>query len=122
MTEMPVEKHSKFAVAATILPLAVWVYLGLLTLLVISKPFVRFVNWIFRDDGLGALGVSLILAIFLFGVIPIAGHLAGIVCGIIGLFSKNKMRIFAVIGLILNITPFAIGLILYKSGYSFGSK
>ena len=113
--------HSRPAVASTILPLAIWVYLGLLTLLVISKPFVQFVNWIF-DDSLGALGVVFILAIFLFGVIPIAGHLAGIVCGIIGLFSKNKKRIFAVIGLILNIAPFVIGLILYKSGYSFGSK
>ena len=83
--------HSKLAVASTILPVAVWVYLGLFFLLLSWKPFFRFLDWIFGgDSSLGALGVILILAIFLFGVIPIAGHIAGAICGIVGLFFQRQ--------------------------------
>jgi len=116
--------HSKPAIVSTILPLLVWAYLGLLILIVTRRSFWRFVDWIFRSDSnsLGALGVVLILGIFLFIVIPIAGHLAGAICGITGLFSKDKKRIFAVIGLFLNISPFVVGLILYESGFDFGIK
>lgn len=120
---MSEKKHSKLAIASTILPLAVWVYLGLFLLLLSWRPFFRFLDWIFGgDNSLGALGVILILAIFLFGVIPVAGHLAGAICGIIALFSKDKKRICAVIGLILSVLPFVVGLILYQSGYDFGLK
>ena len=113
--------HSKLAIASTIIPIVIWAYLGLLILIVIWRPFWRFVDWIFRDDSssLGALGVVLILAIFLFGVIPIAGHLAGIIFGVIGIFAKNKKRVFAVIGSILNVLPFVAGLIIYATGYKF---
>lgn len=113
--------HSKLAVASTILPLAVWSYLGLFVLILSWRPSGRFIDKIFGDS-IGALGVFIILAIVLFGVIPVAGHLAGAICGIIGIFSKNKKRIFAVIGLILSVLPFAVGLILYESGYDFGIK
>ena len=78
----------------------------------------RFVDRIFGDS-LGALGVVFILVIFLFGVIPVAGHLAGLICGMIGLFSKDKKRIYAVIGLILSVVPFVAGLIFYESRYGF---
>lgn len=113
--------HSKLAIASTILPLAIWVYVGLLTLIVIWRPFWRFANWILGDS-LGALGIVFILAIFLFGVIPFAGHPAGAICGIVGLFSKDEKRIFAVIGLFLSSLPFGIGLILFESGFDFGIK
>ena len=113
--------HSKAAIASTILPIAIWIYLGLLGLLVIWKPFLKFLNRIFGDS-FGALGAAFILAIFLFGIIPFAGHQAGAICSIIGLFSKDKKRIFAVIGLVLNILPFGIGLILYETNFDFGIK
>lgn len=113
--------HSKTAIASTILPIAVWSYLGLSGLILSWRPSLRLVDRIFGDS-IGALGVAVILAVFLFGLIPIAGHLAGAICGIIGLFSKDKKRIFAVIGLVLNILPFGIGLILYISGFDFGIK
>jgi hypothetical protein len=121
MPEISVKKHSKLAVASTILPLAVWFYLGLSFLLLSWKPSMRFVDWIFGDS-IGALGVVIILAVILFGVIPIAGHLAGAICGIIGLFSKDKKRIYAVVGLTLSVVPFVAGLIVYESGYDFGIK
>ena len=107
--------HSKFAVTATILPLAVWVYLGLFFLLINWRPFFNFLNRMTGFDHMGLLEV-LILTTFLFGVIPVAGHLTGAICGIIGLFSKDKKRIYAVIGLILSVIPLAIGLILYAFG------
>jgi hypothetical protein len=112
-------KHSKLAVASTILPLAVWLYLGLtLGLIFRWRGFWRLVDRIFGDHS-GGLIVVIILAVILFGVIPVAGHLAGIICGITGLFSKDKKRIFAVIGLVLSVLPLAVGLILYLSGYGF---
>lgn len=119
MTKISAKRHSKLAIASTILPLAIWLYLGLLGLIIIWRPFWRFVDWLFGNS-VGALGVIFILAAVLFAIIPAAGHLAGMICGFIGLFSKNKKRIFAVIGLILNILPIAVGLIIYESGYDFG--
>jgi hypothetical protein len=110
--------HSKLGVVSTILPLAVWLYLGFSFLLLSWKPSLRFVDRIFGNST-GALGVVIILAIILFGLIPITGHLAAIVCAITGLFSRDKKRIFAVVGLILTILPLAIGLLLYGAGYDF---
>jgi hypothetical protein len=112
--------HSKLAVASTILPLAVWLYLGLMLGLILrQRAFWRFVDWIFSDIGVDGLLVVTLLAVILFGLIPIAGHIAGAICGIIGLFSKDKKRFFSVIGLVLSVLPLAVGLILYVSGYDF---
>jgi len=110
--------HSKFGVASTILPLAVWLYLGFSFLLFSWKPFGIFVDRILGDSSNGLLAVIL-LAVILFGVIPIAGHLAGAICGIIGLFSRDKKRVLAVVGLIMSILPLAVGVVLYVSGYDF---
>lgn len=35
------------------------------------------------------------------------------ICGITGLFSGDKNRVFAVIGVIISVLPLAVGLILY---------
>jgi hypothetical protein len=110
--------HSKLAVASTILPVAVWVYLGLSGLILSWKPVWKLVDQVLGNS-LGALGLFIILLAILFGLIPVAGHLAGAVCGIIGLFSRDKKRIFAVIGVGLSVLPLAVGLILYESGYDF---
>lgn len=52
------------------------------------------------------------LALIVYFFIPIAGHLIGFILGLIGLTSKQNLRIFAVIGTILNLL-LPIGYVIY---------
>ena len=113
-------KHSKLGISSCLIAVGVWVYFAMLFYVVFYvKSFPKFFNDYFFPDsnGIGALGVAIILFAFLFAGIPVIGHFIGFICGIIGSFAKNKQRLFAITGIFLNALPFAIGLILYFIGY-----
>ena len=57
--------HSKLAVASTILPVAVWLYLGLSGLILSWRPFWKLVDRVLGDS-LGALRIFIGLLVILF--------------------------------------------------------
>lgn len=112
--------HSKLGIFSTVLPFIIWVYLGILTLVFLktdlfSKFFEKYVSSQEGGmvKGMGDFGVALALLFFLFIILPIAGHLLGLILGIIACFSKNKKRLFGIVGLCLNLIPFFVLLILF---------
>ena len=109
--------HSKFALAATILPLAVWVYLAIVIgLFYVSGKF----GGSFFSGYEGGWAIGLVFYFFVFIAIPVGAHLSGFLFGVLALFSKSQKRVFAVTGMILSILPFAVVSILYASGCKFG--
>ncbi|MBX7169973.1 MAG: hypothetical protein K1X72_03375 [Pyrinomonadaceae bacterium] len=118
-------KHSRFGIASTILALCIWLYLAISLLLFFeTNLFTSFYDKFLSSNqggmikGMGDFGLFILLMLFLFLVVPILGHLCGIVLGLIGSFSKTKIRVFGVIGLFLNILPFVLLGILYLVGSS----
>lgn len=121
MSELFIKKHSKLGIASTILAISIWIYFGLLLYLflytdVISK---NLNNILPESNGIAdfkGFGVAILLLGIIFLVIPIFGHFIGFILGISGCLIKNKKKLFAVIGLSLNILPFALGIIFYVIG------
>jgi hypothetical protein len=112
MSEMP--KHSKLGIASCLIALGIWGCLALIFALILNfESFSKFLGDSFFKLLNIETGLAVIVVVFLFGVIPIGGHLLGIIFGIAGSCAKNKQRVFAVIGLILNILPFFIIPILF---------
>ncbi len=115
--------HSKLGIASTLLAVGTWIYLAISLLLFFQTSlFTKFYDNFLSSNqggmikGMGDFGAFILLILFLFLVIPILAHLCGIVLGLIGSFSKTKIRFFGVIGLLLNILPFVLLGILYLVG------
>lgn len=116
-------EHSKSGIFSTLFALIIWIYLGLITLVFLKTDlFSKFFDKYFSSrkggmvNGMGDIGVAIGLLFFLFIILPIFGHLLGLILGIIGCFSKNKKRLFGIIGLCLNLLPFFVLLILFLIG------
>lgn len=116
-------EHSKSGIFSTVIAFIVWMYFGILTLVFLKTDyFPKFFEKYFSSHeggmvkGMGDLGVALALLFFLFIILPIAGHLLGLILGIISCFSKNKKRLFGIAGLCLNLFPLFVFLILFLIG------
>ena len=116
-------KHSKLGIASTLIAIGIWIYFALAVVLFLNTDFfAKIFDTIFSSKqggmvkGFGDSGVAILLLIVLFIGIPVLGHLLEMIFGLFGIFSKTKNKIFSVIGLILNILPFILGLILFLIG------
>ena len=104
------KKHSKFGIASTLLALGIWLYVGISAFIFIK------IDESGNSQIFGSLSTLILSAFILFLVLPIIGHILGIILGIVGCFSKTRIRVFGVIGLILNVLPFVLGLTLFLFG------
>jgi len=110
-------KHSKLGIASCLIAIGIWLSLALIFVLILNvNSFSKFLEDAFNKLLSIETGLAVIVILFLFGVVPIRGHILGVIFGIIGSFAKNKQRVFAVIGLILNILPFVIIPLLFVFG------
>lgn len=111
------QKHSKLGIASCLIAIGIWTLFFLFFVLSLnSDGFSKFVETTFYDLLHINTGLTVIVMVILFGVIPIGGHILGAIFGIIGSCGKNKQRSFAVIGLILNILPLVFLPLLYAFG------
>jgi hypothetical protein len=98
MSEIAAKKHSRFGIASCVIGVFNLVYVG---------------EWVFGWLGIfnrlvgdgPVLGLLVVPLIFLVGGL---GILTGILGGIGGLFESGRNRLFAVIGLVINLVPPAI--------------
>lgn len=98
-------KHSKHGIASCLIAIGIWFSLALIFGLIIAQISVsKLVGNVFHEF----LNIEIGLVI--------GGHILGIIFGIVGSCAKNKKRVFAVIGLILNILPFVIIPLLFVFG------
>jgi len=67
-------------------------------------------------------GVAIVILAVVFLIVPAAVHLLGIVLSLIGIIRKSKKNLFPTLGLILNLLPLGILLVLYIIGGVLPSK
>jgi len=107
-------KHSKLGIASCLIAISIWLSLALIFVLILNvNSFSKFLEDAFYKLLSIETGLAVIVILFLFGVIPIGGHILGVIFGVVGSCAKNKQRVFAVIGLILNILPLVIVPLLF---------
>ena len=122
MSETIPKKHSRLGLASIILALGIWLYLIISGLLFFrTEFFTKFYNSYLNNkrggmvEGFGDLAVFILFLLFLFVFIPGVGHLLGFIFGFIGSLSQTKKRLFGIIGIILNLSPFILVFIWYVS-------
>lgn len=67
-------------------------------------------------------GAAVVILAVVFLIVPAAGHLFGIIISLIGIFRKGKKKLFPTLGLILNLLPLVILIVLYVLGSIMPSK
>jgi hypothetical protein len=102
-------QHSKLGIASVLIAIVVWGYFLLLGTLLLKTELAN--NLFPKDMGFIAQAAAFLLIILFVLLLPLAGFLAGLVFGIFGIFQKTRKRVFAVIGLILNVLPLIFGVI-----------
>lgn len=128
MNETIDKKHSKLGIASCVIAVLTWIYLAVLIYLVYyNEGFMRYIdrNVLPSNSGMAdfsGLGTALVLLLIFFVVIPIAGHLTGLVFGFIGAVQGTKKKTFAVAGLIMNLLIFFSGTFLYIVGIFSGKS
>lgn len=110
-------QHSKLGIASCVIALTVWIYLAVLIYLFFyNEEFGRkFNDFLPKNSGMSdfsGLGTALGLMVVMFLIIPVCGHLLGLIFGLIGVIQKTKKKLFAVAGLIMNALIFVGGLVL----------
>jgi energy-converting hydrogenase Eha subunit G len=116
------KKHSKIGIASCLIAVAVWIYFGVLLYLFFRvESFARLLgeNFISESRGMNdfsGLGTAIVLLALLFFFVPAIGHLLGFFLGVTGFLRDDANRTFPVVGVILNILPFVLGLIFYIFG------
>lgn len=128
MNETINKKHSKLGIASCLIALITWIYLTILIYLVyFHEGFTQYISdhYLPRNSGMAdfsGLGTALLLMVIFFFIIPIAGHLTGLIFGLIGVFQKTKKKTFAVVGLGMNILIFFTGMFFYVIGIFTGGS
>ncbi|HQU84666.1 MAG TPA: hypothetical protein PKY59_16125 [Pyrinomonadaceae bacterium] len=106
MSELKSEQQSKFGVFSFFIGIFNLVYPVLLFTDLngdganILKPLVDLMP---DKGGSGETGTGLILIFVFYLLVPVCGHLIGIISGLLGSFQKENKRTMAVVGLILNL-------------------
>jgi len=120
--------HSKLGIAACLLAFAVWVYFAVAIYLFFyvdgftDKVTEFFVPPSNRIADFRGFGVAIVILAVVFLIVPAAVHLLGIVLSLIGIIRKSKKNLFPTLGLILNLLPLGILLVLYIIGGLLPSK
>ena len=114
--------HSKLGIAACLLAFAVWIYVAIAVYLFFyvdgftDKVTELFVSPSNRIADLRGFGVAVVILAVVFLLIPAVGHLFGIIISLVGIFRNNKKKLFPTLGLILNLLPLGILIVLYVLG------
>lgn len=122
------QTHSKLGIAACLLAFAVWVYFAIAVYLFFyvdgftDKVTELFVSPSNRIADMRGFGVAVVILGVVFLIVPAAGHLLGIIISLIGIFRKSKKKLFPTLGLILNLLPLVILIVLYVLGSIMPSK
>lgn len=101
--------HSGFGIASFVIGVII-VVIGIATFLILSEAQRGIMN---RSDSLA--GESIAYSAIGYYVLAIPGSILGLVLGIIGLTKKQKRKLFAILGVVLNILP-GLSIVLFIIG------
>ena len=116
------KRHSKLGIASCLTAFGVWIYFAVMLYLVFYVDgFTKILSDIFIPESRGisdfrGMGTAVVVFAVIFFVIPVIGHLLGLVTGAIGIVLPKNKRLFPAAGIILNLLPVAILSIFYLIG------
>ncbi|MEQ1923812.1 MAG: hypothetical protein ABL952_15005 [Pyrinomonadaceae bacterium] len=121
--DAPVQKrHSKLGIASCLMAFAVWIYFVVMLYLVFfTEGFTKVLSDLFVPDSRGisdfrGMGTAVVVLAVIFFLIPVAGHILGLLMGAIGMVLPGRKRFFPAAGITLNLLPVVILSIFYLIG------
>lgn len=114
-------QHSRLGIASVLLGVALWAYFALLVMLFLRTDAFQKISWIWDKParpgqvtgGFEGLFEMLLVLLFLFLVVPAAGHFTGLALAFIGCIQQKRKRMFAVIGFPINGLYFILGVMIF---------
>lgn len=116
------KRHSKLGIASCLTAFGVWAYFAVMLYLVFfTEGFTKWLNDLFVPPSRGisdfrGMGTAVVVFAVIFFVIPVIGHLLGLIAGVIGVVLPKNKRIIPAAGIILNLLPVVILSIFYLIG------
>jgi len=116
------KRHSKLGIASCLIAFGVWLYFAVMLYLVFFvEGFTKVVSDLFIPDSRGisdfrGMGTAIVVFAVVFFLIPVAGHILGLLMGAVGIVLPKNKRLFPAAGIILNLLPVAILSIFYLIG------
>lgn len=112
-------RHTKFGILSCLTAFCVWLYFAVMLVLVFyTDGFSKWLADAFVPESRGisdfrGMGTAVVLFALIFFFIPVAGHLFGLMLGIIGAFRTSRKRTFAFAGIFLNLLPVVVLAVFY---------
>ena len=116
------KRHSKLGIASCLMAFGVWVYFAVMLFLVFYVDgFTKLLSDLFVPDSRGisdfrGMGTAVVVFAVIFFLIPVAGHIFGLLMGAIGIVLPGRKRFFPAAGIILNLLPVVILSAFYLIG------
>lgn len=116
------KRHSKLGIASCLMAFAVWIYFVVMLYLVFfTEGFTKVLNDLFVPESRGisdfrGMGTAVVVFAVIFFLIPVAGHILGLLMGSIGMVLPGRKRFFPTTGIILNLLPVIILSAFYLIG------
>ena len=116
------KRHSKLGIASCLIAFGVWLYFAVMLYLVFFvEGFTKVVSDLFIPDSRGisdfrGMGTAIVVFAVVFFLIPVAGHILGLLMGAVGIVLPKNKRLIPAAGIILNLMPVAILSIFYLIG------
>lgn len=122
MGEATEKRHSKLGIASCLVAFCVWIYfVTVFYLFFYVDGFSKYIGDAVTPEShgmtdLSGMGVAIVAMTLMFVGIPIFGHAIGLLIGTIGVFRSSKKRLFSAVGILLNLLPIFILLLLFAIG------
>ncbi|HRI03877.1 MAG TPA: hypothetical protein PLL77_09055 [Pyrinomonadaceae bacterium] len=116
------KQHSKLGIASCLMAFCVWLYFAVMLYLVFfADGFTKWLNDLFVPESRGisdfrGMGTAVVVFAVIFFLIPVAGHIFGLIMGAIGIILPKNKRLFPAAGIALNLLPVVILSIFYLIG------
>lgn len=116
------KRHSKLGIASCLMAFAVWIYFVVMLYLVFYVDgFTKVLNDLFVPESRGisdfrGMGTAVVVFAVIFFLIPVAGHIFGLLMGAIGMVLPGRKRFLPTAGIILNLLPVIILSAFYLIG------
>lgn len=116
------KRHSKLGIASCLMAFGIWVYfLVMLYLVFYVEGFTKVLNDLFVPESRGisdfrGMGTAVVVLAVIFFLIPVAGHIFGLLMGVISIILPKNKRLFPAAGIVLNLLPVVILSIFYLIG------
>ncbi len=116
------KRHSKLGIASCLTAFGVWVYFAVMLYLVFfTGGFTKWLNDLFVPQSRGisdfrGMGTAVVVFAVIFFLIPVAGHILGLLMGTIGIVLPKNKRLIPAAGIVLNLLPVVILSIFYLIG------